>query len=152
MQQHHQTFSLRPSSRDAGWDDECMTNCDVTFLIFPQSAWNTSGNILFSFYFSQRGRLTCGDFKQDSAQHAPSNISAFDCTHSSLQTCVQLGFVLVLPKLLSRESSYSQNSGPGLQMGPQLGQTPLLITFTHEWTQSKNHRIIMKMIQLMLLF
>lgn len=89
MQQHHQTFSLRASSRDAGLDDECMTNCDVAFLIFPQSTWNTSRLEIFCspFIFLNGGRLTCRNFKQDSAQHAPSNISAFDCTHLSLQTC-----------------------------------------------------------------
>lgn len=34
-----------------------------------------------------------------------------------------LGFVLVLPKLLSKQSFYSQNPDPDLQMGPQLGQS-----------------------------
>lgn len=49
-----------------------------------------------------------------------------------------LGFVFVLPKLLSKQSSYSQNPDPD-QMGPQLGQ-------------SNKHLITIKMIQLEPLF
>lgn len=141
MQQHYRTFfCLSFQQRHIlGWCTYDQLRCRLFNLSSVCLDPFPPGNIFAGFIFLSGGLLTCEDFKQGSAEHAPSNISAFHFTHSGLKTCLQLGFVLVLPKLLSKQPFYSQNPDPDLQIGPQLGQ-------------SNKYLIVIKMIQTKRLF